>query len=734
MAYIVKNTTGLINTRVTDTGRQKMSQGNFVISYFQIGDSEICYNCTSGYNLLNNNVLEPCFNSQNSSIFPETNKQYMKYPYWVDEVSGNTYGIPFNDAQFASVYNTARQRGFFTGTTGSLTRVNGTGYTINSELSTLISSFGTNSVPLTNSPCIGSSVRGAQITDFITMYIDGAADCFGVDCRYPTLTYRMIGGSSNNPTLDRDTPSPLGAGSARVMVFPSGMTEIYDTYTPSGHWYTDVVNFESLCAADAFDVNIWNLNIPWTENPAGLFPLTYLDYNRFGSVSYIGTKEYLGYNSYSGHTVIDSSGNTIANAYYYDSFGNIVVMTPEEQKAIGIVHYTNNTIDLWYGEKFALQPFDPANPTNTQGLASNFKVSIPWLAWHKSPTSSPAINGQVFYVDPPGFPGLDLFKPKYILSKINDDMNDPGIRYYDLWDINPNIIDGYPNRVGKVFPDQKMIVFDDEEIVAAMSYKSNRSWTLPAPNISLITPNLCSGSTSISTVGIMSSDTEYMYVTYRLDNDALDFTSLHCNYYRKIQGPSSGCTLEPQNVAVRFGNEFPYMNTANNLLGFKATTFKIICQKVSGDTRPDPTLWKEIDYTSLLPTSGGYITPAGMTSTTFVITETDYNSAPYYNLSTYIDLTLSSTTTTSLNFGDEYYFYGTIDTDIQATIYEMRYLCNLNSSEYQFSSNPTWTTGTTSYITEVGLFNEDKELLVISKFQSPVKRIGVQQILVKFDF
>ena len=43
MAYIIKNTSGLVNTRVTDTGRKKLSQGNFNISYFQIGDSEISY-------------------------------------------------------------------------------------------------------------------------------------------------------------------------------------------------------------------------------------------------------------------------------------------------------------------------------------------------------------------------------------------------------------------------------------------------------------------------------------------------------------------------------------------------------------------------------------------------------------------------------------------------------------------------------------------------------------------
>ena len=49
MAFIIKNTSALINTRLTDVGRRKLSQGNFNIKYFQIGDSEVCYNCLSNY-------------------------------------------------------------------------------------------------------------------------------------------------------------------------------------------------------------------------------------------------------------------------------------------------------------------------------------------------------------------------------------------------------------------------------------------------------------------------------------------------------------------------------------------------------------------------------------------------------------------------------------------------------------------------------------------------------------
>ena len=82
MAYIIKNTSGLVNTRITDVGRQKLSQGNFKISYFQVGDSEVSYDkLPQTYNQSNSFLLEPGVNSQNTVGVPQSNRQYVKYPY-----------------------------------------------------------------------------------------------------------------------------------------------------------------------------------------------------------------------------------------------------------------------------------------------------------------------------------------------------------------------------------------------------------------------------------------------------------------------------------------------------------------------------------------------------------------------------------------------------------------------------------------------------------------------------
>jgi hypothetical protein len=545
------------------------------------------------------------------------------------------------------------------------------------------------------------------------------------------------------------------------------MTELYDSVTPSPHWDNDVINYETICDVDQFDVKIWNMNIPWTESPAGLLSTQFEDYTYFGSVNYIGSKEYFGYNSSSGQTFYVNStlSAETTDTYFYNSFDEVVKVEPEEQKAIAIIHYTNQTIDFFYGEKFALEPYDPSNPDDTTGQARNFKLHIPWIMWHKNPE---CCFGSTFWVDPPGFDGKGLFEVHFMESNLNNDMNNPGLRYFHLWDTHPNA-NGLPSRIGKVFPDSQTIIIDDEEIVAALSYKSNRNWTLPAPQVSLITPNICD-TTSSTINGILTGSNETMYITYRLTNEYGFTNSLHSNYYIKITGNNNDCFPDTsKNVAIRFAGEFgclvvpgynpttttttysPITTTTTTYIpvttttticptcdipnGFYATKFEVLAQKVPTGTRPNPSNWRLIDFTNSISadTINGYITEDALTGTTFIVTETLYNSAPYYNLNDYIDLTPLGNTSPKLNFGDEYYFYGGIETDIQATIYEMMYKVNLNYTEFQNTSNPTWTPGTKSYITEIALLDDKKDVLVVSKLQSPVLRQGIQQFLVKFD-
>jgi len=677
MSYIIKNTAGLINTRITDVGRRKLSQGNFNIAYFQIGDSEVSYKAVPNYNQTNNSILMPAWNAQNDTGVPASNKQNVKYPFYVQGASGNTYGIPYMDAKVQPVYNAAGVKGFFTGDTTSWYRRIGSAYTVNSvyelELTALT---GTNTITVDFTPgsCASLSETAAsgitQIGDIGVLYLDGIGACTTFSGS-PILTYRIqdicgVWSATTTFTLDRPTPIYTGAPAntiGRFIIYPSGMTELYDSLTPLPNWDIDTINFESPCDVSLEDTKIWNMNIPWSESPAGLNSSIYEDYSYYGSVGYIGSKEYWNYQNSSG-------GTDTGEVYFYNSFDEKVVVRPQDQKCIAIVHYTNQSIDNVYGEKFALLPEDPLNPDDDTGLARHFKVSAPTLLWHKN---SAATIGETFYVEPPNYENLMV--EYYLKSSVNTDMNDPGIRYYYLWDTHPDDNNNL-NRVGRVFPDQQTIVFDDEEICAAFSYKANRNWTLPAPKLGLITPNIC-GDDSTNPTGVLTASTQYMYVTYRF-NDTTRFQTtadtLHCNYYMKIQGPTGNTDA---NVTVRFNSEFPFM-VNGGLDGFSADEMYLLCQIVTGDTRPNPTAWRMIDVTPQL-TPSGYITPAQITGTTFVINRDNYFTTPVnpYVLGNWMSIPENGQPEI-LNFGDEYFFYGNIETDIEATIYEMRYLINLS--------------------------------------------------------
>lgn len=737
MGYIIKNTSALLNTKLTDAARKKMSEGTFNISYFQIGDSEVCYDCTDETNLSNGMVLSSEYNAKNLSPIPEKNQSNIKYPMYVDDEKTNTFGIPIKSSYIDPVFNNTTPHGFFTtGASGNFdTVLTTTAYTINSYygITDISTSTSGNTIQLTQ---FGQYSAREEVNpgDYMTIFF-GRDNVVDITNNFPVLTYKVINVTGDATTdfnititTDRDLPDFQSMGftnGARVIFYPSGMTQIYDTYTPDTSWDENTNNYEDICNPLQPDVKIWNMNIPWTESPAGVRN-SYQDYNFYDSKNYVGTKEYLGYNSNTGQT---DDGQT----YFYNSFSEKIILSPSDQKSIAIVHYTNQTPDEFYGEKLALRPYDELQGDNTYGAARNFKIHIPTLMWHKSKSGT---MGETFYVDPPNYDLLNLFQVHYIKSNINTNMNQPGLRYYHLWDTNTNS-NGYPNRVGKVWPDLKIVTFDDDEIIAAMSYKSNRNWTLPAPKLGLITPNSFNGNQS-SSQGLLSGTSQTLWLTYRFNNS--EFTnSLHSNYYMKISGTNPDCPPDTADVTINFGNEFPFLVTDNQTTtmdGFSANDLVILAQKVTTGQRPQPNQWKQINVTQQMSatTVNNYISASGLTGTTFVINKSVYDSASIYNLNNYITLPETGDSEPLLNFGGEYYFYGEIETDIQADVYVMNYLCNLGNSQFKNSSNPTWNDSDDIYVSEVGLYDDEKNLMIMTKVQSPQLRQGVQQYSIKLDF
>ena len=788
MSYIIKNNTqGAIVARLTDAGRKKLSEGKLNVGLFQLGDSEVCYNCyttlPADYNTLN--VIQAEHNAQNLTPLPEKNKGHIKYPFKKNITGNEMFGPVIQQHNIEEVFNTATTRGFFTvptqspgqistGQYDSFSAKTGSQYTLSSDWTfcgAMIS--GTTTMILNSATTSCSAQRYSPVTgDLLAVtygFSTGPPNCNELSATThmsQTLFYQVTGGNTNSSqtnagltlTVDRKTPNFVGTHTvcATVRVYPNPAdtplisSSIYSANNTTSYWCDSTLSFNDCCSVSTEDVKIWNMNINWTKSVAGAVADT--DKDNYGSSGYCGTKEYFGYHSNEGQEFapngFDSYHTNIeGGSWYYDSGYNARVVQPEEQKCIGILHYTNNTTTDFYGEKISMKPSGYLSGTDI-GEAKNFKLHLPHLMWHKKHTQGSGTGtglgdetrlGQTFYVDPPNGNTEYNGAPKLMTSKQNANLNNEGLRYYYLTDDNLGT-GAKPNIVGRVFPDYKMIVVDDEELLAAMSYKSNRSYTLPVP----VTSQMAAGTSCASgcTDGIINLTGEKLYITYLLEDTVHNTTGMHCNKYVYEE-----LSMSKADVSIKFEGGFPYLGLSG---GCYADKIKLLYQVVTNGATLDPTAWVYKDVTNkIVNHTSGQISATNLVATTFYLTGNDVsngqgNCSGYtssaYTMNDFVDV---STTPTDLQFGDEYFFYGTLETDIMATIYEMRHVVQLGTGEFETSLNPTWVDysnggGTHErLITEIGLYDNENgvpDLMAIAKLQSPVKRDTEQQFTITIDF
>ena len=314
MSYIIKNNTqGAIVARLTDAGRKKLSEGKLNIGLFQIGDSEMCYDCytqlPTEYASLH--MLQAEHNAHNLTPAPHMNKGHIKYPMSNGISVGDTFGPTIPQHLHQPVYNTAAARGFFNIPTQNATNIaNGTYDSFSSKtgpLYTLSSNWtfcgnyvsGTTTMVLTSGTTTGVSVGAPCSTQMYSPVVGdlisvtyGYEDLWTSECSElsnsamsQTLFYQVVGGNSNTGqtatgltiTVDRATPNfSAQTACARVRVYPAISdnpmvnSSIYSNNTTVSYWCDDTLSFNDCCDISTDDTKIWNLNINWTESVAGI--------------------------------------------------------------------------------------------------------------------------------------------------------------------------------------------------------------------------------------------------------------------------------------------------------------------------------------------------------------------------------------------------------------------------------------------------------------------------------
>jgi len=410
-------------------------------------------------------------------------------------------------------------------------------------------------------------------------------------------------------------------------------------------------------------------------------------------------------------TSLSVSGYTSYGSIEYNGTKQYLGFTGDTQ-AIGILHYTNEYSGNTYAEQL---------------LEKTIRIDFPNILWHGTQTT----NGRgVTY-------GLTLFDVD------GDTETDAlGLNTYR------NLKDGTTDTsrtLGRVYHKLKIAIITDPELLNALTYKSNRNYTLPQPLVSTTTVPKFPLSRNEAD-GLVKSGKTY-FVTYLTESDST-YTSgstfgypqaIHCGYIQKLIGNTDGRNNN-QYLTVNFPTStFPYLRnsvdmTALSGTGWNANKVQLL---VSEQDDPSQTLtladvpsyeWKLISsgvgngiYTG--DTTDTTIDARKLNGYQFIISQEDYDSGTTYVLDN-IFTDNNDSTLTGLTFGDESFLFGNFESDVVATTYKTVITAFAQNDLYNSSDNGSFDNDLDSntYITEIGILDGESNLVAVGKPTYPITK------------
>lgn len=711
MSFLNTNNSEFLTVRITKKGRNAISKGNFVISYFQVGDSE--YDYTHPFD-----KLTGAGGSPSQKVFSPMDKESgVKYPYKIDSTSGvTTYGNPIQQAYTDTLRNVMGPAGFVTDYIPYQTTGTGfTGTTVMCVTSTLnfTGLTGTNTLTVPT----GNTYQNCEFITLVFNTFDNTNpnDPLIKSGRTNSLVYKVTGITGNTLYLDRKTPTLSGVTGTAEIVGNKCSIEfpiITGTTCPPP-------------SCDPYDQHDpWTLDIVWGENPIGYTGATENNLTGFTGNQFVSTKQFLGYTTSSGQSV--NSGTTYTNSY-----DEVIYVTPEEQRVLAIIHYSElgdivNDPERFFKYDDYISTNDVIGDSIVDDRSGNtitdteyFEIYIPFILYHRNTGTT---IGATFHMD-------TVNQLVETPTTISDGRSELAFRY---------LLDEQNNRVGRVYYNNKTIVFDDQELVAILDYRSNRKHTLGSPKTFLVH----SDNTLVNSLVSGVTDQKF-WITYIFTNSGTTLNSLPCNYYTSITSvgsSSNDCHPNvPSNIGIKFDiGTFQFMETTLSgfTKGFLGTGFKVLVQETTMTGYPSTDLWREIDYTTQASGNGiSYLNRTNIEDKTFIITKSGYTGASLFNLDTYMgNGYIVQEPSTKPKFGDEQPFPGSIKLIRSTDIEVMDFLINLPSTQFTVTQNPTYTIGDTKKITEIALLNNNKEVYAVGKTASPLTRSGTQVFALKLDF
>lgn len=437
-------------------------------------------------------------------------------------------------------------------------------------------------------------------------------------------------------------------------------------------------------SSTTINTGVWNMNIIRTTSEIGT-TTTMSGFTSYGSLEYNGTKLYLGFSS--------------------------------ETKAFGVIHYSNSFTGNTYAEQL---------------VPGTVEIDIPNIMWHRNSLVSPVGNEMN--------QGLKLYD-------VAGDIYTDSVSKTTYKELRDSTTSG-GMVVGRVYHKLKIFIITHQELLAALTYKSNRNYTLPSLNL---TTQSSPPSSQPNSTGLCKSGKTY-FATYVVSSNSYEEGGsygypqpLHCEDISVA--PIVADNNAPQFLRAEFpNNQFPFLRNESNLTtlsgtGWNANKVQILIKEVATSAVTTigeiPTYdWKLVSngigngiYTG--ETGQNTIDPIYLQAHSFIISQEDYDSGTTYSLSgQYSAFTMNNDITASgLTFGSESFFFGNIKTGIMSTVFKTVITVYARSDEFNSSENISYASVEdldeeykNTFITEFGILDDNNNLVAVAKPSYPIQK------------
>ena len=344
------------------------------------------------------------------------------------------------------------------------------------------------------------------------------------------------------------------------------------------------------------------------------------------------------------------------------------------------------------GQNKAIIYPDYIDITNTESFVPGAQyLSIPWIMYDKSLTS-----GLKLY---DSYGGVEL-----------DPISSQRFKYLRDGQTSSD------NIIGRVYHDLKCVIIDDPEINIALQSNSNRSYTLPTPTISQINDSggwLDTGMTYFIT-----------YIPELNSNESSGYSNTFgmggvnvypCGNYATVTPSMSDSKITFHAERSRWAVD----DTSNDVGFIHNSGGYVFIATGTNETTLDHSSWRYSAYTSSVFSAG---------------TELD---TPYASM---IDVdwgTVSSPVEylgqSEFTPGDEKICMGYMSGNLETSIYKLGATCVAKNNEFNSTQNPTHTEGDSVYVSEVGIYNESNELLMVGKLSKPIEKNDEKYVVIKME-